>query len=480
MSGSQGIKGDIGATGPQGDVGATGATGPQGDVGATGPQGDVGPQGIHGDVGETGATGPQGTIGYTGSLGYTGSKGDTGLGFVIAKTYASVAALTADTSPTGIVAGQFALIDTGNVENAENSRLYLWNDSVYSYVTDLSGSQGIKGETGATGPQGNVGATGATGPQGNLGYTGSQGIQGDVGATGPQGDVGATGPIGATGATGATGLTGDVGATGATGVQGDVGATGYTGSFGYTGSQGDRAQEDRLVNGINEVVLNLDGLLTAPGAIKVGGDLNYSDTSKLIVVEDKNAFGQVLLQNKNANSHASMNIVLLNDNLGIDYMAIGINSSSFDPLYNTLFELPGAGYNSHTVDLIIGPQSDHSGNSRIYLTYDSGHSALELNEYGAIGWGANYNGTLTEGNFGTSGQVLTSVGPLGAPIWTTVAAGPTGATGYTGSQGDVGATGAAIVTFSASAPASPAVGTLWYDSSVSALKIYDGSGWVNI
>lgn len=128
--------------------------------------------------------GPEGARGYTGSqgdIGYTGSQGNTGLGFTIAKTYISVAALTADTSPTGIAAGQFALIDTGNVDNAENSRLYLWTGSAYTYVNDLSGAAGI------TGPQGTTGYTGSAGSQGTTGFTGSTGSQGAIGYTGSAG-----------------------------------------------------------------------------------------------------------------------------------------------------------------------------------------------------------------------------------------------------------------------------------------------------
>ena len=125
--------------------------------GATGPTGATGVTGATG-LGATGATGPQGA---------TGATGPSGLGFSIAKSYASVAALTADTAPTGITGGQFAIVETGDVNNAENSRLYLWTGTVYSYVSDLSGNIGITGPQGATGVAGTIGvdgSTGATGP----------------------------------------------------------------------------------------------------------------------------------------------------------------------------------------------------------------------------------------------------------------------------------------------------------------------------
>ena len=110
-----------------------------------------------------------GSIGYTGSkgdIGYTGSKGDTGLGFNIAKTYTSVANLSADTSPSGIQTGEFAIIENGSLTDAENSRLYLWNGSAYSFVSDLSGTIGF------TGSKGDIGYTGS---KGDIGYTGSEG-----------------------------------------------------------------------------------------------------------------------------------------------------------------------------------------------------------------------------------------------------------------------------------------------------------------
>ena len=123
-------------------------------------------------------------------MGPTGPSGATGLGFTIAKTYASVAELLADTAPTGITNGQFAIVETANSDDSDNNRLYLWDGAVYSYITDLSGATGI---TGAAGPQG---PSGAAGPQGPSGAAGPQGV---AGSTGPQGPSGATGPSGASG-----------------------------------------------------------------------------------------------------------------------------------------------------------------------------------------------------------------------------------------------------------------------------------------
>lgn len=222
--GPQGPKGDTGSTGPQGKQGETGPTGPQGakgEAGATwlfgsaapttqGKTGDFflntatydvyskatgswvktgnikGATGAKGDKGDTGAAGPQGPKGDTGAKGATGAtgpQGPQGEAFSIAKTYASISATNAGYASDGVKAGQFVIIDTGNVEDADNAKLYVKGASSYTYITDLSGA------TGLTGPQGPKGATGATGP------TGSQGPQG------PKGETGATGPAGADGKT---------------------------------------------------------------------------------------------------------------------------------------------------------------------------------------------------------------------------------------------------------------------------------------
>ena len=80
----------------------------------------------------------------TSSANLKGEKGDPGLGFTIYRTYPTVNELLADnTCPVG----RFGLINTDNVEDPDNSKLYLMTNNGWSYQTDLSGSQGIKGDT---------------------------------------------------------------------------------------------------------------------------------------------------------------------------------------------------------------------------------------------------------------------------------------------------------------------------------------------
>ena len=245
--------------------------GEKGDTGAQGPQGETGPQG------------PKGDPGIQGPKGEKGDKGDTGDPFTIARTYASISAMNAGYATDGVKVGQFVVIDTGNVEDEDNAKLYLKGSSAYSYIADLSGV------TGMTGPQGAKGETGATGAPGSKWYTGDKitgtsttetvfsgsgiasarvndmylntstgavyqctvagaasaakwkyvgsikGAKGDTGAQGPQGEKGATGAQGPQGEKGATGATGPQGAKGDTGAAGTPGSKWYNGT-GVTGT----------------------------------------------------------------------------------------------------------------------------------------------------------------------------------------------------------------------------------------------------
>lgn len=150
--------------------------------------------------------------------------------FTIVKTYPSIQAMQDDYNNPEVKIGQFVMIDTGDVENEEDSRLYLKGDTEWKFISDLSGAQGIqglsayqvavqhgfegteaewlislKGEKGETGPKGDKGDTGEKGdkgergPQGLQGERGLQGVQGEQGPQGPKGETGPQGPKGDTG-----------------------------------------------------------------------------------------------------------------------------------------------------------------------------------------------------------------------------------------------------------------------------------------
>lgn len=215
----------------------------------------------------------KGAKGDTGAQGVQGIQGEA---FSIAKTYASVALMNSGYASDGVGVGKFVLIDTGNINDTDNAKLYVKGASAYSYITDLSGATGIQGAQGVQGIQGVKGDTGATGAQGIQGIAGATGATGTRGSqwysgtliTGTSGTATVFSGSGITSALvndqyfntstgnvyvctvagnaatakwvysiclkGATGATGAQGVQGIQGVKGDTGATGETVKVGTT------------------------------------------------------------------------------------------------------------------------------------------------------------------------------------------------------------------------------------------------------
>lgn len=111
----------------------------------------VGPQGEQGIQGEQGERGPQGI------------QGPQGEAFSIAKTYSSISAMNADYGNNNVSVGQFVLIDTGDVDDDDNAKLYVKGETQYTYITDLSGAAGMQGPQGIQGIQGDPGPAGENG-----------------------------------------------------------------------------------------------------------------------------------------------------------------------------------------------------------------------------------------------------------------------------------------------------------------------------
>ena len=171
--------------------------------------------------------------------------------FTIVKTYPSIQAMQDDYNNPEVKTGQFVMIDTGDVENEEDSRLYLKGDTEWKFISDLSGAQGIqglsayqvavqhgfegteaewlislKGEKGKTGPKGDKGDTGEKGATGERGPQGLQGERGLQGVRGEKGEPGIQGPVGPKGEQGKQGIQGIQGPQGKPGPQGPKGDTG--------------------------------------------------------------------------------------------------------------------------------------------------------------------------------------------------------------------------------------------------------------
>lgn len=165
------------------DSGTSGCdlAGPEGQIGVRGPQGPAGVNGTmvfaelteeekaslkgeKGDKGDTGAQGPQGIPGAQ------GVPGEPGAAFQIVKIYSSIDEMDADYAGSDVEVGEFVIIqsDTNDVDNA---KVFLKTDTCYSFIVDLSGSQGIAGPTGPQGIQGVQGEKGEKGDTGADGYT---------------------------------------------------------------------------------------------------------------------------------------------------------------------------------------------------------------------------------------------------------------------------------------------------------------------
>lgn len=72
------------------------------------------------------------------------TKGDA---FSIKKVYDSVANMEADKSNPDITEGDFVLVNTGDVEDPDNAKLYVKADGDFEFLVDMSGAIGFTGKT---------------------------------------------------------------------------------------------------------------------------------------------------------------------------------------------------------------------------------------------------------------------------------------------------------------------------------------------
>lgn len=142
--------------------------------------------------------------GEQGIQGIQGPKGEKGDPFTVAKTYASVAEMNEGYATDEVPQGGFVVIETGDVNDEDNAKLYMKSAEAYQYITDLSGADGL---TGPQGPAGTItvgdvttGDAGSsvqvtntgTASAAELNFTIPKGDKGDTGAAAGFGEVTAT------------------------------------------------------------------------------------------------------------------------------------------------------------------------------------------------------------------------------------------------------------------------------------------------
>jgi len=289
----------------------------EGATGATGAQGIQGIQGLTGAQGIQGATGP---VGAQGIQGVTGAQGPpvTFLGAWVSGTSYSTGATVYEngTSYVSLISGNQGIDPATDVATSGNHWAVLALAGATG-PTGAIGAQGIQGLIGVQGIQGATGATGVTGPTGAIGVTGAQGppvtflgawvssTSYSIGATvyengtsyvslvssnqgiDPATDVATSGNHWAVLAlAGATGATGATGADGVTGLPGSNGAKGATGATGPTGATGSVAAGINYLAGFTNPGINQSPTFVAPVGFQ-------SDTQGFTLVDSQSIFSPI-------------------------------------------------------------------------------------------------------------------------------------------------------------------------------------------
>jgi hypothetical protein len=140
-----------------------------------------------------------------------------------------------------------------------------------------------------------------------------------------------------------------------------------------------------------------------------------------VVPDVSDGFAEVIFQNISATSQSS-NIIAICESDG-DYMTMGQVSQTGTALYNTLFEIQGAGYMSSTGNQIIGANSSGSADKSVVIAYGNGTAGFQVSPTGAIGFDAeplvvDNVVSLQDAEFGNAGQFLISQGDTLPPVWT--------------------------------------------------------------
>lgn len=372
-----------------------------------------------------------------------GDKGDAGKDFHIARTFSSISAMNAYTSAELY---DYAMIDTGSVQDADTGKLYCWEaDRTWHYIGDLSGAQGIKGETG----------TGIASIELNSDYTLT--IHYTDGTSVTTSSIrGATGPTGATGngisnieldENGCLSITMDDGTAYTTssvvGPQGEQGPVGDTGA-GITSVQmnGDYTLTINLDNGVSYTTpFSIRGATgeqgiqgeIGPQGIGITGITMNSDYTLTITLSDGTSYNTESIRGETGPVGNGVDHISLNADYSLTIYFTDGTSSTTSPIRGEKGEKGDTGTGIKSIQL----NSDYT----LTFTYTDDTTVTTSSIRGEIGETGNgidrvvMNDDYTLTIIMTNGDTYKTESIRGA----TGETGPKGDTGETGPKGETGA-----------------------------------------
>ena len=117
-------------------------------------KGPVGDKGEKGDPFRYEDFTPQQLESLRGPGGPVGPEGPAGKPFQVTRVYSSVAEMNSLFDTDGVAVGEYVIISTPDVNDPDNSKVYVKTETKYNFLTDLSGKEGIQGPQGKQGVQG--------------------------------------------------------------------------------------------------------------------------------------------------------------------------------------------------------------------------------------------------------------------------------------------------------------------------------------
>ena len=294
------------------------------------------------------------------------------------------------------------------------------------------------------GPAGPQGPAGATGPQGAIGLTGPAGPQGATGLTGPQGPAGTNGTNGNNGIDGKTVLNGTTNPTALIGNNGDF----YINTTSNT-LFGPKASGAWPTNGVS--LVGPQGATGAQGPAGATGPAGPQGATGLL--SSGATAGNTPYWNGTNWETNSSNIFNNGGNVGIG------TTSPIDKLH---VKGISAG---NSLTLLRLQNSDESANTATKIVFINSTNGGGISNYIEAKRNLSNSSDLIMGQGITEFMRLNSLGNLGI--------------GTTTPARTLHVNAVMRLEPIATAPASPAKGDMYFDSTLNKLRVYDGSSWQN-